>query len=63
MQTFKAETLISPANTEIKLKEWKIKENSKLSLGSVIFTYEYQSDGLDPRLFKALFKEAKFLKI
>jgi hypothetical protein len=31
--------------SEIKFKEWKVKENSNLCKGSVIFTYEYESNG------------------
>jgi hypothetical protein len=31
--------------SEIKFKEWKVKENSNLCKGSIIFTYEYESNG------------------
>jgi hypothetical protein len=31
--------------SEIKFKEWKVIENSNLCKGSIIFTYEYESNG------------------
>lgn len=42
MLIFKATKL--PAK-EIQFVEWKIKVNSKLSIGSVIFIYEYILEG------------------
>ena len=41
MSDFKLTSLVS--SDEIKFKEWKIKANSKLSNGSIIFAYEYKS--------------------
>lgn len=40
---------------EVKFKEWKIKENSKLSVGSAILTYEYvvKSNGIVKHFFIA----------
>lgn len=29
--------------SEVKFKEWKIRENSKLSIGSAVLIYEYAS--------------------
>jgi hypothetical protein len=31
---------------QVKLVEWKIKPNAKLSKGSLVFAYEYSTDGL-----------------
>lgn len=40
MIEYKVTNLIT---NEVRLVEWKIRENSKLSKGSVIFIYEYNS--------------------
>lgn len=45
MKSFKV-NFPNSIKTEIKFKEWKIKENSILSKGSIIFTYEYELNGI-----------------
>ena len=42
MNSFKITNLPYP---DMKFKEWKIRENSKLSYGDPIFIYEYQTNG------------------
>lgn len=42
MNSFK---IVSLPYADMKFKEWKIRENSKLSYGDVIFIYEYQING------------------
>jgi hypothetical protein len=42
MNSFKITNLPYP---DMKFKEWKVRENSKLSYGDAIFIYEYQTNG------------------
>lgn len=44
MFTLKAENLKADLG-QVHFKQWNVKANSVLSVGSVIFTYEYQSEG------------------